>query len=313
MSTLIDLVSLPFVFLSAIVMKFYRRRGAKKMPLNTRLLQSIGVFPIRNHYYEPQFDHRQLKSLREPRHLPGLDFDLNRQLALLDKLNYQRDFQTFLTSQDVLPVDMRFIMDNGSFGPGDAEFLFNLLRYLKPVRVVEIGCGSSTKIISAALQLNKAEQSFSPSHTCIEPYEQPWLDKFPNIRIERRKIEEMDLDWLEKLSAGDLLFIDSSHIIRPQGDVLHEYLSIIPSLASGVFVHVHDIFSPRDYPDAWIRENISFWNEQYLLEASLSNNAGYEIVAALNYLKHASYDSLKRICPSLRPESELGSFYFRTR
>ena len=102
-------------------------------------------------------------------------------------------------------------------------------------------------------------------------------------------------------------------MIRPQGDVLHEYLTILPQLQSGVIVHVHDIFSPRDYLDNWVRRDIRFWNEQYLLEATLGNSARYEVIAALNLLKHDHYSELERVCPYLELNREPGSFYFRIR
>ena len=70
----------------------------------------------------------------------------------------------------------------------------------------------------------------------------------------------------------DILFIGSSHVIRPQGDVLFEYLELLPTLKRGVIVHVHDIFSPRDYPQSWLLDEVRLWNEQYLLEAFLTDN-----------------------------------------
>ena len=150
-------------------------------------------------------------------------------------------------------------------------------------------------------------------HVCIEPYEQPWLAKFPNIKLVREKVELLDLKLFKELEDGDLLFIDSSHMIRPQGDVLQEYLTIIPSLKKGVYVHVHDIFSPHDYLESWVKENIHFWNEQYLLEALLTGNQNLEIVAALNLLKHKHYSELHRVCTYLTSDREPGSFYFRTK
>ncbi len=313
MFRIIDMLALPFVFVAAIIMKFYRRRGAAKMPLNTGMLKRLGVFPIRKHYYEPLFDHRQLrKPLNEPRYLPGLDFNPDGQKQFLKKLRFHEDFLAFLEAQESLSPDMRFALDNGSFAYADAEFLFSMVRYLKPARVLEIGCGFSTKLISGALQRNQEEGSAQPRHVCVEPYEQPWLEKFPNIEILRTPIEEMDLELAAQLEPGDFLFIDSSHMVRPQGDVLHEYLTIIPGLQAGVYVHVHDIFTPRDYPAVWVRDNVSFWNEQYILEAMLGNNTSYQIIAALNYLFHEHFDSLKQACPVVTEKSEPGSFYFRT-
>ena len=93
--------------------------------------------------------------------------------------------------------------------------------------------------------------------------------------------------FFAKDKKNDILFIDSSHIIRPQGDVLFEYLEILPILNPGVVVHIHDIFSPKDYLDNWIINDHLFWNEQYLLEAFLSfNNNSPFIDGLLNALKN---------------------------
>jgi hypothetical protein len=161
------------------------------------------------------------------------------------------------------------------------------------------------------LLTNQQETKKQVRHICIEPYEQPWLEKFPNIELRRTKVEDVGLNWAQELEAGDLLFIDSSHMLRPQGDVLLEYLEIIPQLKSGVYVHVHDIFTPYDYPDRWVRDDVRFWNEQYILEATLGNTHRYEIIAALNLLKNQHYDELLKVCPFLEPKSEPGSLYFR--
>src|SRR5690606_23330735 len=120
-------------------------------------------------------------------------------------------------------------------------------------------------------------------HICIEPFENPWLDA-SGATIIRRPLEEVDRDLFASLGDGDVLFIDSSHVIRPQGDVLIELLEIVPSLQPGVFVHVHDIFTPRDYPARWVKDEVRFWNEQYLLEALLSCSTSFRVVGALNHL-----------------------------
>ncbi len=91
------------------------------------------------------------------------------------------------------------------------------------------------------------------------------------------------------------------------------YLEIIPQLASGVFVHVNDIFGPRYYLDTWIRQDVRFSNEQYRLEATLGDSSRYEIVAALNLLKDDHYDALQRVYPLMDPSRVPRSFYFRIR
>ena len=106
---------------------------------------------------------------------------------------------------------------------------------------------------------------------------------------------------------------DDAHIIRPDGDVLFEYLELLPTLKKGVIVHAHDIFSPRNYLEEWLVEKVLFWNEQYLLEAFLTNNSSWAIVGSLNYLRHHHYESLRAAAPFLTPEREPGSFYMQKR
>ena len=138
----------------------------------------------------------------------------------------------------------------------------------------------------------------------------PWLEK-TGVSVIRQRIEDIDLTFFKELEEDDVLFIDSSHIIRPQGDVLFEYLELLLTLNRGVIVHVHDIFSPKNYPSLWLQEQVRFWNEQYLLEAFLSHNTDWEIIGALNYLHHNHYEALKVAAPFLTPDREPGSFYIQ--
>ena len=309
-----EILYLPLLIISGLVMWLYRRTGSKRLKLSTKILKKIGIFPIRDHYYEPLFNDALLtKDLKNPRELPGIDLNEEGQLKLLQNLIYQTEFSDFVEAEKSKPNLASFKISNGSFESGDAEFLYNIVRHIKPKRIIEVGCGTSTKIIQHALKNNEDEHVNRAEHICVEPYEQPWLESFPNIKLVREKIEFLDLKLFKELESGDFLFIDSSHMVRPQGDVLHEYLTIIPSLNSGVYVHVHDIFTPHDYLEHWIKENVLFWNEQYVLEALLTGNKRLEVVAALNYLKHKHYDELHRVCPYLTPEREPGSFYFKTR
>lgn len=299
---------------AGLTLLLYRRVGSRRLPVTTGLLKRIGVFPIRNHYYEPLFDDRHLSSpLDTPRALPGIDFNMPKQLDLLEEMNYAEEFVAFSQQQEADGSEASFRFNNEGFEPGDAEFLYHAIRHFKPNKIIEIGCGTSTKIARKALSMNAEEDGAKKRHICIEPYERPWLETFDDIELVRAKVEDCEIDWRDSLASGDLLFIDSSHIIRPQGDVLYEYLNIIPQLQSGVIVHVHDIFSPRDYLDNWVRRDVRFWNEQYLLEATLGNSARYEVIAALNRLKHEHYPELQRVCPYLEREYEPGSFYFRVR
>tara|TARA_B100001029_G_C15029423_1_gene435873 strand:- start:89 stop:1066 length:978 start_codon:yes stop_codon:yes gene_type:complete len=291
---------------------FFARYGGKKLSLSRRLLKKSGIYPIRNHYYYPLFKDSILKkSLREPRNLPGIDFVEKKQLRFLERLTYSNELKDMNLDESKFNI-VDFDINNITFKSGDAEFLYQIIRFLRPKRIIEIGSGNSTKLANKALKRNYLETQQDFKHICIEPYEMPWLESL-DVEVIRSLVEDCDTKIFDSLENNDLLFIDSSHIIRPQGDVLKEYLEIIPRLNSGVVIHVHDIFTPRDYLDEWIREEVFFWNEQYLLECLLSNTERYEILAALNFLKHTNYSDLQRVCPYLTVDREPGSIYFKVK
>jgi hypothetical protein len=298
---------------AAYLLLMYRRAGSGQLPRTTLRLKDIGVFPIRNHYYEPLFDGRLLsRPLQEDRHLPGIEFNVPAQLELLNALSFANELKSLNLTRRNDAIDA-FQIQNGTFESGDADFLYQLIRHIKPLKVVEIGSGNSTKIARLALKKNKSETGAGYQHICVEPYEQPWLESLEGVSVVRERIEDCQFNWTTELDAGDLLFVDSTHIVRPQGDVLKEYLEIFPQLRAGVYVHIHDIFTPKDYPKSWVVDDVRFWNEQYLLEALLTDTHRYEVVAALNFLKHKHYDQLSRVCPYISMEREPGSFYFRVK
>jgi hypothetical protein len=76
-------------------------------------------------------------------------------------------------------------------------------------------------------------------------------------------------------------------------------------------VHIHDVFTPRDYPEAWVTRSLLLWNEQYLLEAFLTHNEQWTVMGAVNLLKHRHFQALKRACPYLTADREPGSFYLQ--
>jgi len=304
----IDILMSVLLLPSGVFLKLFRMIGAGRLRLSTSVLRSIGVFPIRDHYYEPLFNPAYLTAaLNLDRFLPGISLNENEQLDLLSEMIYANELREMNLSNK--PTDVRgFYIDNGSFNSGDAEFLYQFIRGKKPRRVVEIGSGNSTKIAKFALDKNFIETGDKASHVCIEPYEMPWLEGI-GVEVVRERVESCPLHIFSNMEAGDLLFIDSSHVIRPQGDVLHEYLVIMPLLKRGVYVHVHDIFTPKDYLNKWVVEDVKFWNEQYILEAMISNSSRYKVIAALNYLKHHHYNELLKVCPYLTEDREPGSFY----
>ena len=305
----IDIISLPFVLCGGVVLKFVRKAGLQRLPLTKKLLYRIGVFPIIDHYYEPLFNMKKLKySLRADRSLPGIDINEDEQVRFLSKFHYADELKTIPEKYESVT---KFWYGNGSYSHGDAEYFYSLIRLIKPSKIIEIGSGSSTKIALMAVEKTKEEDpEYSCDQVCIEPYEQPWLEQLP-VTVLREKLEDVDYSLFEQLNTNDILFIDSSHIIRPQGDVLKEYLEILPRLKAGVYVHVHDVFTPKDYKDDWIYDEVKLWNEQYLLEAFLTGNKNFRIIGALNFLKHKHYDLMKEKFPLMTEAHEPGAFWMQ--
>lgn len=303
-----DIVLLPFIYPAAWLLKLIRRLKVYRMPHCKNALLNVGVFPISNHYYEPQFNYRNQKSDSQDRNLHGINWNIPEQLQILEKFTFAAEFKEISQEMSDIP---KFYFNNNTFGTPDAEYWYQLIRTTKPRRIFEVGSGYSTLMAINAIHRNKKDDlNYRCEHICIEPYERYWLEE-TGVSIIRKKVEDLELNFFFQLQKNDILFIDSSHIIRPRGDITFEYLELLPSLNKGVIVHIHDIFSPKNYPMHWLRDLVLFWNEQYLLEAFLSNNHCWKIIGALNYLHHNHYEKLKEVAPFLSPDMEPGSFYIK--
>jgi len=306
---LLDILLIPLVIPTALILKKMRYYGFHLFPSCRNALINSGVFPVTNHYYEPQIDNRNpIKAFSSDRDLPGINWNIDEQLHVLSKLIFADELGNIPFTK---PNKHEFYFNNGSYESGDAEYWYQIIRLIKPKKIFEVGCGNSTLMAIKAIKKNHEEDcNYTCKHICIEPYEMPWLEEI-GVSVVRQKIETLDVKFFSELEENDFLFIDSSHIIRPQGDVLYEYLELLPTLNKGVIVHVHDIFSPKNYLKQWLIDEVKFWNEQYLLEAFLSHNSSWEIIGALNYLHHNHYANLKLMAPFLSPDREPGSFYIK--
>lgn len=305
---LVDVLGWPFALLSALVMRFVGRVGIYRLPLIRRTSLFIGVNPVVRRYYDPFFDERMTTHpLGEPRDLPGLDLRIEQQLSLLPELDFAAEFTAALANQHSSgPV---FNLDNEFFGGGDAELLYAMIRRTRPRTIIEVGSGNSTLVARMAIAGNvRDDAGYSCRHICIEPFEAPWLPE-TGAEVIRERVEKVDRTLFDQLGANDLLFIDSSHVIRPHGDVVVEYLQILPRLAEGVVVGIHDIFTPRDYPRDWLVGRASLWDEQYLVEAFLTHNGAWEVLIAANTLFQDHHAALAAVCPFLRPDRKPSSLY----
>jgi hypothetical protein len=282
------------------------------LPAVRGLLDRAGVTIVANHYHEPTYGPEHIfRDPDVPRALAGIDWNLDAQVQLLAQFDFGEALRSL---QGRHSHGRTFLYSNGYCGPGDAEALYCMVRHFKPRTIVEVGCGQSTVVAHFAIEDAKAQDSrYSCRQICFEPYENPWLEDL-GVEVKRELIEKSDLSLFRSLCPGDIVFIDSSHALRPMGDVEFEFLHILPNLPKGVIVQVHDIFSPRDYPAQWLNVERRFWNEQYLLEAFLSFNHEFEIICSLNHLMHLGSAQFKRAFPILAergPDPFVGSFWFR--
>jgi predicted O-methyltransferase YrrM len=157
----------------------------------------------------------------------------------------------------------------------DAAVAYTLVRLLRPQLIVEIGSGHSTRFLARAA----ADGGLATDIVCIDPAPRASLAAL-KVRHEKSVLPDATSTLFEALQAGDILFIDSSHIAMPGTDVDRLFLDILPRLASGVLVHIHDIFLPDAYPAEWGWRG---YNEQ-LLAGALLQGGGYEIVFASHYV-----------------------------
>lgn len=302
-----DLILLLFLILSFPFLYVYSRYGPFYLRFSKRFLQFASIHILPHHYYSPVLYPSDLtRSLDYERSLQ-VDFNIDYQFSLL------RSFSSFT---ELLDLNFRskqnnsvygFSLPNGSFESTDADIYYQLIRHLKPKSIIEIGSGFSTLVALEGLSVNDPSNI---NYTSIEPYEMPWLESLP-INLIRSKVEHVDKAIFLSLKPNDILFIDSSHIIRPQGDLLYLFNEILPLLPSGVIIHFHDIYSPFDYPPDLLLDRMYMWNEQYLLESLLTNSTRYEVILSLNYLIKSYPDLIFACSPNSDSSSSPGSFYIR--
>lgn len=246
------------------------------------------------HYYEPLPDFRGItvEATRRRRVSESIDFDIDAQRRQVRRLG-----ETYGAEVQALAASRAFDFANEYFGGLDAAMYYATIRDVRPARVVEIGAGMSTRIADLAMQRNRAD-GHAGEIVCIEPFPQRRLtEKMPAVTLIERRVEELPLETFDALQSNDILFIDSSHAAKFGGDVCREFLDILPRLQRGVWIHVHDIFLPHDYPADWIIERRQAWNEQYLLEAFLSFNAFFKPACCHHWLWADHRDELRASWP----------------
>lgn len=251
----------------------------------SRLFQAVqdsfglSVTPLHFYFPVPNITSLQRKEWDMPRQCGAFDYRLPQQIDRLEQEVLPFAHEWIFAQKPTADIH-EFHVNNGFFEQVDAEVAYAFVRNRKPRRLIEIGSGNSTLVLAAAMRKNAAEGA-EGHFTAIEPHPARFLKSLPGLsELIPLRVQDVSLNLFRELQCGDILFIDSSHVVAIDSDVLYECLRILPLLMPGVRVHFHDIFAPLDYPEKFVRMNLCFWGEQYLLEAFLSFNSSFEIVWA---------------------------------
>lgn len=231
-----------------------------------------------------------------PADLPGVEMEVERQWRLLETLLPLLDPAGI---PEVPAAGRRYGFTNPSFGPGDALGLQAMMRHLRPRRIVEVGSGHSSALM---LDVDEFHLGRSVDFTFLEPYPQLLRGLMkpgdPAWAIQERMLQDADLDLFRRLEANDMLFVDSTHVLKAGSDVGRLLFEVLPALQPGVVVHVHDIFWPFEYPSTWLDEGRA-WNEAYALRAFLQYNRCFSVLLFVNLLAQRDRGWFERHAPTV--------------
>lgn len=242
------------------------------------IISRYRLFAASDQYYEsPYADTAYIKRNRDKIYdiskKMNINFDIEGQIDLLKRMS---EIPLLDWDGDKGNSDFRYYYPNGWFPFSGAVALYGMIMLNRPKHIIEIGSGFST-----AVMLDTNEHCFDNKIDieCIEPRPKrlkKLLKASDHILIHENNLQEMPLDFFSKLEKNDILFIDSSHIIRAGSDVSYELFEILPMLPKGVYIHFHDVFWPFEYPINWIDDGRAY-NEQYVLRALLTDSTAYKV------------------------------------
>ena len=232
------------------------------------------------HYYSPIVDPAQLRSRPLTRHvLPeaihGIEVSLDRMRRW-----WRRNLATLETTSfpDLEDSSRRYYARNAIYPYGDAAVLRAMIISQRPRRIIEIGSGFS----SACMLDTIDEAGLKTELTFIEPetkrlFERMRPGDLERVRVLETEVQDVSLDEFAALRSGDILFIDSSHVLKTGSDVHYELFEILPILKRNIMIHFHDVAYPFEYPDEWIFKKGYSWNEAYAVRAFLMYNRAFRV------------------------------------
>jgi hypothetical protein len=266
------------------------------------LRQAFGGFPP-GHFYSPYPSIEEIRADADRiwaarANLPGIDLRESEQLALLGELSR---FYHEMPFPETEHPEFRYHFENGFFSYADGTVLYSMIRHLEPRRIIEAGSG-----FSSALILDTNERFFGGAIDCtfIDPHPEQLRalarpEDFSGANLIQERFQSVSPDFFETLAAGDILFVDSTHVSKTGSDVNHLFFEVLPRLATGVHVHLHDIFYPFEYPRGWVEELRRAWSEVYVLRAFLEYNDAFAIRLFNHYLAEFHRDRVEQTLPSM--------------
>jgi predicted O-methyltransferase YrrM len=276
--------------------------------------ERIGLQVVPKTFYSPIPDLKALPhDIWERRSaLRGIDFDLDAQVAWIEA-NLAGAMREFSPPEHETGRAGEYTLANDAYGRVGADVLHGVVRALKPGRIVELGSGQSTLIMAAAALRNQAEGAATELRS-FDPFPSVARAGLPGLAaLEAVRAQDVPLDVFTALEAGDVLFVDTTHTVKIDSDVNRIVLDVLPALAPGVLVHVHDIFLPYEYPREFAERKGLHWAEQYLLQAFLAGNRDYEVLAAVYALCRDRSEAMRSLAPTWRPGATASAFWMRRR
>lgn len=295
-----SIISLIFssTILSKLFLKIFRLLAARTHIGDLCLKE--GFLPVPVHFHSPipdlaDLEKRKIWDVRSD--LCGIDFRPEAQTEFLRKLGKKYGGECkWPLHPESSPKD--FYVENPSFSFGCAASTHCMIRHYTPDLVIEIGSGMSSMVISGALEATRRVTGKKGKYMVVDPFPGTPIKKdlADSIELVEKRVEMLNPNFFDQLKENDILFIDSGHSVKIGGDVNFLYLDILPRLAPGTVVHIHDINLPYEYPKAYATSETfrQFWTEQYLLQAFLCFNKQYEILLAMSYLMRDHADEFAK-------------------
>ncbi|HLA55994.1 MAG TPA: class I SAM-dependent methyltransferase [Flavobacterium sp.] len=276
-----------------------------KLPYIKGLFNHVSLFNKNScypagHFYSPIISVDEIKRRQSEiwvksdiEDIAGIDLQTAEQLDLLGHLS---DYYNDMPFKAEKQPNLRYWFDNIYYSYTDAIFLYSMIRHFKPKRIIEIGSGFSSAVM---LDTNELFFNSDIDMTFIEPYPQRLYSLLPDTDKKSTTIIEKDaqsvsINTFEKLEAGDILFVDSTHVSKTGSDVNYILFEILPVLKSGVLIHFHDIFYPFEYPKEWVFQGRN-WNEDYIVKAFLMYNDKFKIRLFSEYLHKFHSDAFGKM------------------